>query len=801
MDKLMHLEGLILSRQQRDTVAGIELTLWIKSEIGACQVVLTGLRAVFLIKQEDLNTAQALWANKTLNVVEIRPLALANFNQQNVVAIYSLSTTDSRLLQQPLTEHSIAIYEADIKLSDRYLMERFIYGSVKITGNIYKQGEYYFCQNPKLSACKSNIKLRKVSLDIECSPEQELYSVGLSVGLGTKECAKNCVIMIGQPQASEDLNVIWVNDELCLLVALQNWFREYDPDIIIGWAVVNFDMRLLAQRAKLHHFKLCLGRDNRPLNWFSHQESNDQGSLMLNGRVALDGIEQLKNSSWHFESFSLEFVSQSLFSEGKLITEENSVYIDKGLEIKHQYENTPLKLAAYNLQDCLLVERIFEHAHLIEYSIQRAELTGLALDRRGASVAAFTNLYLPLLHRSGYIAPNIGDIEAQHSPGGFVMDSKPGLYDWVLVLDFKSLYPSIIRTFKIDPLGMIEGLNEPESNTISGFRGARFSRDKHHLPKILDRLSAAREQAKKVNNQPFSHAIKIIMNSMYGVLGSAGCRFHDTRLASSITLRGHQIMIETGAFIEQLGFDVIYGDTDSTFVWLKDCDSLQTADEKGNMLVDVINLHWKQKIADEFNLPSLLEIEYETCFSQFFMPTLRGSDSGSKKRYAGLKTTEQGNEIVFKGLESVRSDWTELAREFQQTLFEKVFSQQSVTQFMLDTVSKLKAGQLDKKLIYHKRLRRPLDAYVKNIPPQVRAARLADVQNRKLGRPLRYQRRGRVAYLMTHQGPEPIEYCQSSIDYQHYIDKQLKPIADAILPFLKVGTDFETLVSEQIPLF
>jgi DNA polymerase-2 len=797
MEKLTQFEGLILSRKQRDTAAGIELSLWIKSEMGACQVVLTGLRAVFLIKQEDLTRALALWANKSLSAAEVRPLALSNFNQQKVVAIYSLSTAHSRLLQQPLSDHALAIYEADIKVSDRYLMERFIYGSVQINGDIYKQGEHWCCQNPKLSAGKNSCQLRTVSLDIECSPEQELYSVGLSV----EDASENCVIMIGEAQPCETLNIIWVDDELSLLIALQNWFRAHDPDVIIGWAVVNFDMRLLAERAKLHHFKLCLGRDNTPLHWFSHQESNDQGTLMLNGRVVLDGIEQLRNSSWHFESFSLEFVSQALFSEGKLITEENSVFVDKGLEIKHQYENTPLKLAAYNLQDCLLVDKIFAHAHLVEYAIQRAELTGLALDRRGASVAAFTNLYLPLLHRSGYIAPNIGDIEAQHSPGGFVMDSKPGLYDWVLVLDFKSLYPSIIRTFKIDPLGMIEGLKAPEEETIAGFRGARFSREKHHLPKILDRLTAAREQAKKVNNKPFSHAIKIIMNSMYGVLGSAGCRFHDTRLASSITLRGHQIMIETGAFIEGLGFDVIYGDTDSTFVWLKGCDSLTTADEKGKMLALAINHHWQQKIADEFNLPSLLEIEYETCFSQFFMPTLRGSDSGSKKRYAGLKTTEQGSEIIFKGLESVRSDWTELAREFQNTLFEKVFSQQSVTEFMLDTVSKLKAGQLDAQLIYHKRLRRPLDAYVKNVPPQVRAARLADAQNRKLGRPLRYQRHGRIAYFITHNGPEPVEYRDSSIDYQHYIDKQLKPIADAILPFLAVDTDFETLVSEQMPLF
>ena len=431
--------------------------------------------------------------------------------------------------------------------------------------------------------------------------------------------------------------------------------------------------------------------------------------------------------------------------------------------------------------------------------MQRARLTGLALDRRGGSVAAFTNLYLPLLHRSGYISPNIGDIEAQHSPGGFVMNSVPGLYEWVLVLDFKSLYPSIIRTFKIDPMGMVEGLQASEVDAIPGFKEAKFSRDKHHLPGILDTLSAARELAKKEDNQPFQHAIKIIMNSMYGVLGSAGCAFHDTRLASSITLRGHQIMQETKAFIENKGEQVIYGDTDSTFVWLKNCQSEQQATEVGRTLEKQVNDYWREKLRDELQLDCFLEIEYETCFKKFFMPTLRGSDTGSKKRYAGLKVLKEKEELIFKGLETVRSDWTELAQDFQKTLYAKVFADQSIESLILDTVDQLLAGQLDQQLIYYKRLRRPLAAYQKNVPPQVRAARLADQQNERLGRPLKYQSRGRIAYLITVNGPEPHEFLASRIDYQHYIDKQLKPIAEAILPLL--GKDFDALLSDQMSLF
>ncbi|MGB5444403.1 MAG: DNA polymerase II [Psychromonas sp.] len=806
-EKLNKIAGLILSRQQLETQQGVELVFWIATSSGPCRVVTPAQRYVFLIHQQDLDRAQALWSAKQLIPHEIRPLPLSSFKLLPVAAVYNLHNKISRQLQDILSSADIPFFEADIKISDRYLMERFIYGSVSVQGEITWQGRYWQCEAAKLSPSDILPPLKQVSLDIECSPLGELYSVGLSYGnagadnIKDHDCGgdspEQCamVLMIGDPQPAEDINIHWLHDETALLLALQEWFNLHDPDAVIGWAVANFDMRLLAKRAEVHNMQLKIGRDGSPLRWLAHSNEQDQGSVILNGRVILDGIDQLKNAGWQFESFSLEFVSQAMFSQGKLISNE----FDKGLEIKRLFEQQPLDLARYNLQDCLLVERIFGKAKLTEYAIQRARLTGLALERRGASVAAFTNLYLPLLHRSGYIAPNIGDIKAQHSPGGFVMDSTPGLYDWVLVLDFKSLYPSIIRTFKIDPMGMIEGLKEPDSEAISGFRGAKFSRLKHHLPGILDKLTAARELAKKENNQPFQHAIKIIMNSMYGVLGSAGCRFHDTRLASSITLRGHQIMQETRDVIVQQGDQVIYGDTDSTFVWLQGCLDATEAQQRGARLAELINRYWAEKLEHEFQLDCFLEIEFETCFRKFFMPTLRGSETGSKKRYVGLKVTPDGEQMLFKGLETVRSDWTELAQTFQQTLYAKVFADSPVTALLTDTIKALKEGGLDAQLIYYKRLRRPLDAYLKNVPPQVRAARLADKINAQLGRPLQYQQRGRIAYLMTINGPEPVDYQQPEIDYQHYIDKQLRPIAEAILPLL--GKDFDDIVSDQMRLF
>lgn len=142
-------------------------------------------------------------------------------------------------------------------------------------------------------------------------------------------------------------------------------------------------------------------------------------------------------------------------------------------EIDRRFQQDKVALAQYNLKDCELVTRIFRHTDIMPFLLERAAVNGLQADRHGASVAAFCHLYFPRMHRAGYVAPNLGEIPPQASPGGYVMDSRPGLYDSVLVLDFKSLYPSIIRTFLIDPVGLVEGqLHSDEQHAVEGFLGA-----------------------------------------------------------------------------------------------------------------------------------------------------------------------------------------------------------------------------------------------------------------------------------------------------------------------------------------
>lgn len=783
-------QGFLLTRQARDVSGATQIELWVTTDNGPAQLIISGEQPVFFIPQAQQDKAQRLASSLNIPLM-VKPLDLRDFEQTALSACYFSSIKDAQNLSQQLKEHNIVVLEDDIRLSDRYLMERFIKGSLEFTGTTTKHLTYTKTTQTKIRPADYTPQLNVVSLDIECSEKGILYSIGLDSPMDSR------VIMIGEPQSS-DTKVEWVSDERGLLHALIHWFERFDPDVVIGWNVIDFDFRLLHKRADWNKVKLLLGRAKQA-SFFRTSKTTQQSFISIPGRVVLDGIDTLKTATYHFRSWSLESVSQELLGEGKQI---HNVH-DRMEEINSMFRKDKPSLAKYNLQDCILVNKIFAHTHLLEFAIERSRLTGVELDRVGGSVAAFTNLYLPQLHRAGYVAPNLQPQNWIASPGGYVMDSIPNLYNSVLVLDFKSLYPSIIRSFLIDPMGLIEGLKQDigreEHDAVPGFRGGQFSRERHFLPKMIEDLWAARDIAKQNQEKAFSQAIKIIMNSFYGVLGSSGCRFFDTRLASSITMRGHEIMKQTKQLIEEKGYQVIYGDTDSTFVSLNGSYNQEQADNIGHSLVEYINHWWAEHLKSEYNLTSILELEYETHYRRFLMPTIRGQETGSKKRYAGLIATGEQERIVFKGLESARTDWTPLAQRFQTQLYSMIFHDEDPSNYVRHFVEQTAAGEFDDELTYQKRLRRKLHEYQKNVPPQVRAARIADDINKQLGRPLQYQNKGQIEYLITLNGPEPKEYLKSPIDYQHYIDKQLKPVADAILPF--IGLDFTSLSEPQLGLF
>lgn len=781
-------QGFVLTRHWRDTPAGTEVSFWLATDHGPRFIRLPVQTSVMFIPEAHRKPLD--WLLKGERDIELRPLQLCDFHHRPVLGLYTRQHRQAMDVEKRLRAAGVDVYEGDVRPPERYMMERFITAPVWFGGTPDANG--VLCDAQMKPAPDYRPPLKLVSLDIETTAQGDLYSIAL------EGCGERQVYMLGPPNKTDAVNfkLDYCDTRVQLLERLNQWLAQHDPDAIIGWNVVQFDLRVLHEHAQRLNVPLMLGRGEEPMAWREHGSRNHYFAAAP-GRLIIDGIEALRSATWSFESFSLENVAQTLLGEGKDI----STPYERMDEINRMFAEDKPALARYNLKDCELVTRIFEKTELLKFLLERASVTGLPADRNGGSVAAFTHLYMPLMHRQGFVAPNLGDKPPQASPGGFVMDSRPGLYESVLVLDYKSLYPSIIRSFLIDPVGLIEGLKYPDDSTsVEGFRGARFSRTRHCLPSIVARVSEGREVAKREHNAPLSQALKIIMNAFYGVLGSSGCRFFDTRLASSITLRGHQIMRQTRELVEAQGYEVIYGDTDSTFVWLGSAHSQEEASGIGRALVQHVNDWWHEHLQTAFGLQSALELQYETHFTRFLMPTIRGAEEGSKKRYAGLVVRSDGSEeMVYKGLETVRSDWSPLARRFQQELYQRIFHRLPHQDYIRDYVRRTLSGEFDELLIYRKRLRRRLDDYERNVPPHVRAARLADEYNDRLNRPRQYQRGGWISYVISVNGPEPLEVRQAPIDYDHYVTRQLQPVADAILPF--VNDDFSTLVGGQMGLF
>jgi DNA polymerase-2 len=728
---------------------------------------------------------------------------LFNMRGKSVDALYFQNTQKLNRARQECDARNISIFEADVNLVARFLMERFIKGAVafKSDPTRIENNTLYFV-DPVVKPSDYLPSLKLLSIDIECSQEMDLYSIAL---FGNN---LEAVLMIDEnrgEQSNTDTYQSFKNEK-DLLLFFFNMIREYAPDVLIGWNLIGFDLQWLARKCQMLGIKFDIGSDG-PTQILPPGKLYNQWIARIPGRAALDGITMLRSAYVQTEGYSLATVAEKVLGSKKLI---ETTGLEKVEEITRLFKEDKKQLAEYNLQDARLVYEIFEKLNLSQLALRRSQLTGLPLDRVGGSVAAFDFLYLPRLHRSGYVADTYPKppADAEAAPGGLVFDSTPGFYQNVAVFDFKSLYPSIILTFSIDPLAANvllhaltndQQINSKESGRIAkGPVGLKFAVDYAILPLIIQELWQAREKAKKSKDPTLSQAIKIIMNSFYGVLGSTGCRFYDPRLAGSITRIGHWILNFSRKFIEQEGYQVIYGDTDSLFVHIGK-DNHNNVCQIVSDLSKKLNRHVAEELKKRFKVESKLEVEFEKLFLRFFMPTIRGKKMGSKKRYAGLIVNEDGEkELFFAGLESTRRDWTDLAKELQADLFTILFNQsetpefeKKLTQLIRGRHQELYDGKLDDKLVYRKGISKPLKDYTKNVPPHVRAARILDRLDGRI-----------VNYVITTAGPEPIQKrSNNAYDYDHYSEKQLAPIADMVLRFFDM--DYRSIIrnERQLSLF
>jgi DNA polymerase-2 len=554
--------------------------------------------------------------------------------------------------------------------------------------------------------------------------------------------------------------------------------QKFDPDILTGWNIIDFDLTVLARIAQRVRHPFNLGREPGAIRIRKPEGYFGSGQANIPGRLVLDGMDLLRGAFVRMDDYSLDAVSREVLGEGKAVSGDVRDRID---EIQHNYRNDLPAFALYARTDSRLAYGIVRKLDLARLAFARSRLTGMTPDRVAASIASFDFLYLSELERRNIVAPTVRSSDSRvhvAQQGGYVLEPLTGLHKHVWVFDFKSLYPSVIRTFNIDPLSYVE---DPASDAdLIRVPGGAFHREPAILPGLLNELFPRREAAKKAGDEVASNAIKILMNSFYGVLGTPACRFFNPALANSITGSGREILLWSKRWFEAAGHTVLYGDTDSLFI-ASGFDDPNAADEEARKLAPRLTSDIARYIEERWHVTSRLELKYEKLYLQLFLPRARGSSRGASKRYAGLRHDRKEAEFV--GMEVVRRDWTQLAKRVQRELYQRLFTDRSVDSYLADIVKQVRSGALDELLVYRKGLRKDAEEYTTTTPPHVVAARKS---TQALGRV--------ISYVITTSGPEPIDNIQHPLDREHYVEKQVRPVAEPVLNTL--GLDFEQVIGD-----
>ena len=721
-----------------------------------------------------------------------------------------------------LQDASVPTPDGDIKPADLFLTEKQIRGPVSIKGYA-RPGKKVdvVIRKAQISPPRRTVTspLRVASVDIETDV---VSGVVRAVGLAWTTAADNTIadnaiqgrvrVLAPVTDSSEPVHnspfVIFHHDEKSLLAAFTEDIRMIDPDVLTGWNFIDFDFPYLAQRYQKLKLPFTLGRSEDNAKFFPGEDSGGSywrrrsAAAVVPGRQVLDALRVMRAGSASRtvgQGFSLEEVSMRVLGEGKTVNETGD---EKIAALDKLYAENLKLFGEYCLRDAQLVLRILAKTGLFRLTMERASLTGVTLDKAWTSVVSFERIYGIQLAGCG-IAPPVANkgADVTGAAGGTVLESESGLFDNVAVFDFRSLYPTIMRTFNIDPLSHARA--DAEKEKIIAPNGAAFSRKPGLLPALIGEYFAKRRLALDVGDETAAQVFKILMNSFYGVLGTPACRYGKSELAGAITSFARKWLLFSRDWFNARGLRVLYGDTDSLFVETGFGDiPLAEFERRCAKLTDELNLLIAQTVKKEYDLESFLELRFEKAYRRFLIPPLRnfhGTEEttearGRAKGYGGYLLRYDGKAAVeVIGMEAVRSDTTALARRLQLELLELVFaggesSQEAVTgcteeefrQRVAQTVFELRSGKLDHELVYRKRLTRYPETYTSSTPPQVKAARALGWK----------KRRGTVEYLWTVNGPEPAALAHGQLDYGHYVETQVFPLVRSIAAAAKWDAGF-----------
>ncbi len=569
--------------------------------------------------------------------------------------------------------------------------------------------------------------------------------------------------------------------KLCELIS------KKDPDIIFGYNTTNFDIPYLLQRSEISKIDFELGRWNSDLKKL---KKGLNSGVSLNGRIHLDlypmarflGIIGVLKS----KKYTLEAVYNELSTNKKKMIER--------LDIWKMWDSNDIEdLCVYSLMDAKTTYEL--GTIMLPLFIELSKVTGLSLFETSLSTtgqmvefllmqeSVKKNMIIPSKPKDSTISQRLSNpIE-----GAFVKIPNPGIYENIVVMDFRGLYPSIIISYNIDPYTLTESKNNSHNSPL----GWNFKKSPTGLiPGVLKTLvlerSVLKKELKKLDKlsekyksiEAKSQSYKILSNSFYGYMGYARSRWYNRKCAESVTAWGRLHIQNTIESAEKNGFKVLYGDTDSVFL-------LQENKSKQEVL-EFLNTVNK-------NLPEDMELELEGFFSSGVFVGKKAEEKGAKKKYALL--AEDGS-IKIRGFELVRRDWSNIAKKTQKKVLEIILKEKNkekAAKIVKDTIFDLKSGKIElSDLVIFTQISKDPKKY-DLISPEISAAR------KGIGRGLAIQKGSLIGYIITKKGKtisEKAELLEFAKDYDadYYINNQVLP---SVLKILKeLGFSKDDLKSE-----
>lgn len=688
-------------------------------------------------------------------------------------------------------------YEYTINFYRRFLLDKKIDGScwLEVEGEPLKSG-----LKVDLTLRGRKIKpleklkpppLKLLSFDIETYEEGGRKKI-IMISLWSEELKKVLTYQRGNFPPWVEV----VNNEKELLerfIEIINW---YNPDILLSFNGDGFDFPVIQERASQKKVKLILSRDGKQIEFTRRARVS---SARIKGRIHIDlfnFINNILSPNLQTEVLSLDAVSGELLGDKKLEMDYQEL-----LESWRKKKDLA-KLAEYCLKDS---ELTFKLAFLLLPQILEISRTvgQLPFDTSRMTYGQLAEWYLTRKAvEMGKIIPNQPrweDIKRRKTfsyAGGFVKEPIAGLHENIAVLDFRSLYPSIIATFNISP----ETLNCPcgreRSYQVPG-RDYWFCKEKKGfvsgvIGELIQKRLELKEKMKKIeedleyrilDNRQLS--LKIVANATYGMFAFAGAKWYCRECAESCAAFGRFFIKETIREAQKKGFTVVYADTDSCFI-----EKPLTPDELSEET---------EKFLSYINgkLPGILELELQGIYKRgIFIP--KGTAPGTaKKRYALI---DENDNLIVRGLETVRRDWCNLAKDVQRQVLTCVLKDKNVDEaihYVRKIINMLRRKQIPlKDLTIYEQLTKPLSQY-KQIGPHVVAAQKMLRRGREVGEGML------VMFAIIHgegsisERAEPIEDITiDRIDENYYIENQIIPAALRVLQVLKI--DREELMGDSL---